>query len=279
LIAVAAKDIIVPHLDGAIRALGAAVLCETCVATQAGDLLAALLDAQRRALLATEHSDWRGTHTLVAARALLSLAAAGDDEPLQRHIQAYATNGTLLGSTLRALAAAAEESPFAAEAARRVWPSIIALVVGFAESENTPFTEDHSGQAALAALMPNRTSEVSFLYREVESDPIAWTDTLAWLPAIEAWLPIAAGRPQCVDSLIGLVRNLPANEQVAVGLPWIQRVVLANVEAIVSRTYFLPEWLIDIRTAAVDANALGIWQRIVDALVVAGDTTLAPYSE
>jgi hypothetical protein len=152
-------------------------------------------------------------------------------------------------------------------------------VLRFAERENAPFTDDDFGQGALAALMPNPTSEMSFLYWEVDGAPIAWTDTLVWRSAIEAWLPIASGRPQCVDSLICLVTNLPAAEQVAVGLPWIKTVVLADVEAIARRTHRLAEWLIDIRTAAVDANALGIWQRIVDALVVAGDTTLAPYSE
>ena len=37
--------------------------------------------------------------------------------------------------------------------------------------------------------------------------------------------------------------------------------------------------MIEIRSAAVDAHVLAEWQRIVDALVVAGVTRLAPYSE
>ena len=78
----------------------------------ARELLMALLGAQRRGLLASDRDlDHRGSHALVAARALLRLAAAGDRAPLSEHIEAYADNGTLLGSLLRALAAAAEETP------------------------------------------------------------------------------------------------------------------------------------------------------------------------
>ena len=41
----------------------------------------------------------------------------------------------------------------------------------------------------------------------------------------------------------------------------------------------LRRWLIEIRSAAEDAGVLDGWQEVVDALVVAGATELAPYSE
>ena len=41
----------------------------------------------------------------------------------------------------------------------------------------------------------------------------------------------------------------------------------------------LPDWLVEMRSAAVGAGLEARWQALVDALVVAGVTRLAPYSE
>jgi hypothetical protein len=104
----AGDAVFIPRLDAAIRALGTAAASGTCVRGRARELLMALLGAQRRGLLASDRDlDHRGSHALVAASALLRLAAAGDRAPLSEHIEAYADNGTLLGSLLRALTAAA----------------------------------------------------------------------------------------------------------------------------------------------------------------------------
>lgn len=76
---VTGAEVFIPRLDAAIRALGAAARHDTCMRGPARELLLALLGAQRRGLLAAEHDlDDRGSHALVAARALLNLAAAGD---------------------------------------------------------------------------------------------------------------------------------------------------------------------------------------------------------
>lgn len=63
------------------------------------------------------------------------------------------------------------------------------------------------------------------------------------------------------------------------GLPWIVSLVLADPGRIANRSFLLPSWLIEVRSAAVDANALAGWQRVVDSLVVACVSPLAPYSE
>ena len=57
------------------------------------------------------------------------------------------------------------------------------------------------------------------------------------------------------------------------------KLVLADPDSIARRAYSPSNWLIDIRSAAVDAGLLSNWQEVVDALVVAGVTRLAPYSE
>lgn len=268
------------RLDAAIRALAPAAMATICVSEPARDLLAAVLAAHRRSLLAYEHDmDQRGTHALMVARALLTVAADGDDVAIFEHLDAYADNATLLGSFLRALSAAAEETPNRAATACRLWPAVVAHVIGLQEAGHAPFTGRHHGDYTLASLMPNHAGEVAYLYRETQGEPIAWWDAPAWQPEVEQWLPLARGNATCVDHLIGFLSPLDQADQAAVGLPWVADLVLAEPTAVVNRSFLLSSWLIEIRSAASDKGLIAEWQRIVDALVVAGASRLAPYSE
>ena len=80
------------RLDASIRALAPAAMANICVSSSAQDLLMVLLDAQNRALSSHEldELDQRGTHALVTARALLTLAREGDDTALYEQIDSYA---------------------------------------------------------------------------------------------------------------------------------------------------------------------------------------------
>ncbi len=271
----------VSQLDAAIRALAPAAMANICVSAHARDLLLVLLAAQRRSLLACEHEnpDLRGSHTLVSARALLTLARDADDAAIYEHIDAYADNSALLDNLLRSLSAAAEETPDRAATARRIWPNVVRHVLQLNQSGHTPFAGTHYGGMALASLTPNTTGELPYLYREVDGNPIEWWNPLELEAEVEAWLVPAAGNATCVDQLIGFVRGLEPDEQVRVGLPWVAKLVEADPNRIAGRTYTLVTWLIEIRATAVDAGLLTIWQQVVDALVVAGDVRLAPYSD
>ena len=132
----------------------------------------ALDRSQRRGLLAYDKNfDDRGTHTLEAARALLNLAAAGDDAPLHAAIAAYADNSARLAGLLRALNGAAEEAPSRAEAAQRLWPAVITQVLALNADGHSPFRERHYGVRALSSLLPTPSHDIEFLYRELHADP------------------------------------------------------------------------------------------------------------
>jgi hypothetical protein len=278
--AVPGDNLYVARLDAAIRAVGRAATVETCVRERARDLLLDLVGAQRRGLVAHEENyDDRGSSALVAARALLGLAATGDDQPLFDHINGLADNATQMGSFLRALAAAAEETQSAAEAAQQIWPEVIGRVLELDRAGHSPFGDRYFGRMSLASLAPMPTADIAFLYRELEGEPIAWTDVEGWKDAIDAWLATATGEAQCVDSLIGLLRTAPESVQARLGVPWVSALVLPDVEAVVRRSFFIDTWLKEIRSAASEAGVVDVWQRLVDALVVAGDTQLAPYSD
>ncbi|MFK4089865.1 hypothetical protein ACI2LF_37490 [Kribbella sp. NPDC020789] len=280
LASVAGEKIYVPHLDAAIRALGpAAALRDTCVGADAQALLGVLLEAQRRGLLAHERSgDDRGTHSLTAARALLTV---GDTSAILGHIEAYIDNSTLLNQALRALSASAEEDARRAETARHIWPEVVARVLKAHDAGHATFTSKiHGRDYTLAALVPTPASEGSYLHSEVIGTPVVWWDPVAWQATVERWLGIAGGKPTCVDSLVRfLASSLPAAEQARLGVPWVAQAVLQDPGAVANHCYSLTSWLVEIRTSADATDVLSDWQRTVDALVVAGDTRLAPYSE
>jgi hypothetical protein len=144
---------------------------------------------------------------------------------------------------------------------------------------HTPFEGRHYGDYALASLLPNSTSEVAYLYRELDGDPIAWWEPLAWGETVETWLPLAEGNASCVDNLIGFVRPLALDDQVRLGLPWVATLVLPDPARIANHSFLVSSWLIEVRQAASDLGLFLIWQRVVDGLVVAGASRLAPYSE
>ena len=64
-----------------------------------------------------------------------------------------------------------------------------------------------------------------------------------------------------------------------VGLPWVTSLVLYDPGELANRTFLLSSWLIEARKTASDMDVLSDWQRVVDALVVAGECRLARYSE
>lgn len=279
---VADDAIYVAKLDPAIRAMAVgATSSSACVSERVHAVLIALLDAHRRGMLAHEEDyDHRGSHALVVARATLSLAVAGDPGPIHEHVAALADRGEFLSSFQHALAAVAEENDAFADAANRYWPRVIRQVLDLRSAGRAAFDDRHYGATCLAALMPRPMADWLYLYREIESTPRVWADVEAWRTDVDAWVPHALGQPECVDSLIGLLlTSLPLRDQARLGLSWISTIALADVDAAATRSWLIAPWLIDIRAAATDIGSGPIWQALVDALVVAGQNRLAPYSE
>ena len=279
-----ADSIILSRLDGAIRALAPAAMASICVSTQARELLRVLLAAQRRALREYEHGDPddRESHTLVTARALLTLAEDHQEDALFEHINAYAEDSNLQGKTLTSLSAAAEETPDRAATARRIWPKVVHHVLDLRASGYKPVRNSHFsylGDRGVADLIPNPVGELPYLYRELHGKPIHWWNPLELRPEVEVWLQSAIGSAMCVDRLVAFIRRMELSDQVRVGLPWLATLVLPDPAPIARGAYTLATWLTETRSVAVDTELWSTWQQIVDALVVAGDSRLARYSD
>jgi hypothetical protein len=64
----------------------------------------------------------------------------------------------------------------------------------------------------------------------------------------------------------------------ALGLRWIERIVAESGNNCAS-TFTLPEWLHERRADLVTEDQIARWQRIVDLLVVAGDSRVADLAD
>ncbi|WP_328509629.1 hypothetical protein OG981_19295 [Streptomyces mirabilis] len=272
------KEVIVPHASAAIRAAAPATL-HGCRTEEATRLLEVLLGAHRRGMTAQEDKyQHSSSDALVAARALLAVSSAAGNEGIERHLMAYADDAGALAEFLRAVAAAAEETPELGAAAQRAWPHIMDYVLDLFDAGHVPDGSDYRGAQALAALVPTTAYDAGYLNRELHGPPQAWTSLLEWRPQIQRWLPYAMGTSECVDNLLSALQNLPTADQVRAGLPWLETLITPRPAAVAGRSWLLPTWLRDVRGHAHN-ELMQSWQRIVDALVVAGESRLSDLAD
>lgn len=280
------------RIDAAIRACAPAAIADVCISEQARALLRTLFAAQRRALLSHprdktvngdsvtvyEDLDDRNTHTLVAARALLTLDPDERDPLLDAYIDDYARSPRLLSKFLRAIAAAGEETADRAAVVRSLWPHVIRRVLEVRSAGHDLSSDWRYGSSALDALIPTSATDTEYLYREVYDEPIAW-----WRPSdlqgdIDRILATGDASPTCPGILVAFLGSLSFEDQARLGLPWIEPLVRADPVNVRSYSLELRSWLPEIQSAAVAVGMESKWQAIVDDLVVAGDAYLAPYS-
>ncbi|MFJ1973705.1 hypothetical protein ACIO93_34165 [Streptomyces sp. NPDC087903] len=270
-------------LDAAIRGLGAAASTDHCCTGDATVLLVAFLGVERRAMVVQENEGWtaddRGTHTLVAARALLEgFAKNGEAGPVLEHLDALRADAGLMSNFLHGLAAAGAENERLAEAARGVWPSLLRHAVGYLSDDPSPYRDHHWGDWAAAALLPDPLPWTQGLYNEVVGGPVDWVRAEDLVESIDKWLPVARGEARSVDALIGILRKLPEELQATRGVRWVSDLCIQDGRVTVKYSSFSNRWLKGIRRTAEEIGKLDEWQMLVDSLVVAGNEGLAPYS-
>ncbi|WP_405060159.1 hypothetical protein OG474_00585 [Kribbella sp. NBC_01505] len=270
-------------LGAAIRGLGAAAATDHCRTADASDLLAAFLDIQGRAINAHEehgwHADDRGTHTLIAARALLhSYAKNGDPAPVLAHLDILRSNAGIMSNFLHGLAAAGSENDNLANAAQSLWPVVLRHGLTYRGNDDSPYKDHYWGDGAVAALLPDPLPWTSGTHNEITNAPIDWVRAEDLVTLIDDWLPLARGEGKGVDALIGFLRRLPLDVQATRGVGWVRDLCIQSGRVVVSRSWLLNTWLKETRNASEELGRLGDWQTLVDFLVVAGNEGLAPYS-
>jgi hypothetical protein len=273
------EDIYVRRLTPALRASGSAAISSACCQHDARAALRSLLDAHQRAMLAYEHGYHHSqSDSLVAARAALWQSIDDRDEVVLEYVRNYIENPRVLAEGLQAIAAAAEERAEAGEHARRLWPKIMELVLDAAEANPQIFTERTWGDYAEADLIPNPAAEWGYLTIELAEGPYRWRSPLSWAPQVDRWLGAITRTRMSIDHLVIAVRDLDVADQIEQGLRWIERIIAESGTNCAS-TYTLPEWLHERRADLVTDDQIARWQRVVDMLVVAGDSRVADLAD
>ena len=274
------ERVYVPQLTPTLRGAGAAAASRACCQAEATTLLEAALSAHGRGMLSHEHSYQHSANdAAAAARAVLDFAASRESTLLFEHLDVYSEHPRALDEFLRALAAAGEETQARAEAARNVWPDVLGRIIEFASSGHFTTHRRDLGPNPLAAAIPTPSYSSGYLHREYEGAPIRWPDVSALSEQIERWVPQAAGDSGAVDALAQLLDGLPADQQAALGLPWMEELVMANPDEIANRSFLLPDWLKGVLPAVGTGPQRTSWHRIVDALTVAGDDRIAAMAD
>lgn len=272
-------DIYGQRLTPALRAMGAAAINSACCREDAQVALRSLLAAHQRAMLSYEHGYHHSqSDALVAARAALWQAINERDDVVLEYVRNYVSNARVLAEALQALAAAAEERAEVGQHARRLWPSVMNLVLDVAEANSELFTEHTWGDYAEAAVIPNSVAGRSYLTIELAGQPYRWRDLLTWRPQVDRWLGAITRSRMSIDQLVIAVRDLGVADQIEQGLRWIERIVIESGDNCAS-TFTLPEWLHERRADLVTDDQIARWQRVVDLLVVAGDTRVADLAD
>ena len=279
LAAIDADRIIVRRLSAALRAYGFAAISAGCCRQEARQALDVLLAAHRRGMLAHKHGYHHSeSDSLIASRATLWQAMDNRDGPLFDHIRAYLGDSRMLAEALGAINAAAEERPAAGVEARRLWAGLMDLVLDAGASNPGIFANGNLGDYALAALVPGPVYTPGYLTLERVGEPQRWRDLLLWSPQVERWLSVAVGSRKSIDALVTAVRELKLADQLDTGLKWIEQIVQGS-DDMRANTLTLPEWLRERWVDLTTTEQVARWHRVVDLLVVSGDSRVADLAD
>lgn len=275
------------RLSAPIRACGRAASSSACVAETAQRDLETLLQVQAHAMViqeTSEHSyyiDDQGAETITAARALLheQLRIGANNDLLFQYITTLAPASHVFSAFLRDLAAVGAETQELAEKARQMWPSLFAHAMDQVEANKALYNRtDTFHDYALSHLIPNHPDTSGSLHGEFGRHTFEWVRADDLVELIPHWLPHAAGRPSCLFELIRFLRQLPVETQLIRGLQWTEALCFSGAGRQLTSYGPMNEWLIEIKPIADARGAGDNWLNLVDRLVYAGNSTLAPFS-
>ncbi|MCD1573257.1 hypothetical protein [Agromyces mediolanus] len=219
------------------------------------------------------------TDMLTIARALLILHESGHPEPILRQLEAVIDRNDLLDEFMDAISAVGEENSVRGRTTASIWPALMDHAMNLMDIGHLPVGDGFLAARGIASLIPNPTYDNHYLVRELDDIPISWIDFDTIAPHVPRWLPFAAGHRESVDQLIAFLRLTSIDQQVELGLPWVEELVRADPASIAGRSYLLPEWLKGVRAAARPPVRKANWQRVVDQLLVAGDERVADLAD
>jgi hypothetical protein len=261
------QDLFLPRLGAALASVCHADSAR-CLVAEAAGLREALLDAYAPTAVhyAERGFDVRDEDHALVAEALLA-ATEQDKTLMPQLVAAMKGPSEATAALLDAVCTVATYDEARREQLRAVWPAIMQTAVDLVEP-----TADYPGRA-IAALIPaplpvssdRRLADTLSQARE------GWIPVGELAPLIERWLPVAEGCREAVARLAMLLLSSPRDQQIALGLPWIRRLVSPETGTPVIEYFVLMDWLRELHShGALEGQARADYDIIVDTLAAAG---------
>jgi len=253
------------RMAGAVTALDVCSSSSSCVASQALDLLLALIDLHARGWVTWSgregYVDTRGSghvHGIAAARVL-----DGDDSIQDRMFTAYADRPMMVAAWLDALPAAAQTN-VRQRRLRDLWPGVMGRVLPILKSTANS-RHDYERRDLMEALIPIPPSGV---------EALVWPEAIHIAGGVEELIGWRRARVALVNQLIRYLDARPLADRVTIGFDWLYAIVMEDAQHFANRTR-LGDWLRRLRddqAGRFEPSAKRKWQRLVDALAGAGDS-------
>jgi hypothetical protein len=273
---VAPRDLALDWLTAAVIAAADCAAAPNCQADTARAALTALADAHRRALpLYLEHHYKRDDHDREPwVVAVIREAAKGHRTHLAAWLEEFGANPEAVGEFLDdASRVATYDVAFRVDFAS-VWPAIADHLLDAVDVGVPLRGRDYFDDRALANVVPSpqiRTADTN-IDATLDAARFSWISLDVARPRIERWMPHALGSAHCVDSLVQFLRTTSIDAQVIEGLPWVRRLIEGHAGAIARRSYFVSDWLAELRDSGLLVGELRhSYQVVVDALAAGGD--------
>lgn len=271
-------DLLLSRLAVTVGILGDAAGSGCCVAADAFRLLpVSVVSYGKVAALGNGHEQIVVEDTqLLVAGGLLRALLADDARLLLQLVDTLSHNYGVVTELLHSLCIVATYGQREREALSTVWPGIMsALLTVIEKQQPIPQRDDSYDRVRLLATLlpcPRPRRDERAMEALIEKAGSAWLDPTVVAPHMDRWISLAAGLPDCVDSIAWFLSHRSTTERLQFGLPWIERVIGKHFKSVARHTRALVPWL----TATLATEGLSAEQRhrlrhLIDGLAVQGD--------
>jgi hypothetical protein len=207
-------------------------------------------------------------------RLVAALLLDGETSPLIAHVREFSRDAHALSVLLHQLSTEATYDPRRRRSYRAAWPAVMRAVLEEIEEGRGPEADDFFFGRSLADVVPHPspTSVDPDMLATIRTAADGWPSAREVSAEIQRWIPHARGLPECVDSLVSLLKHAPMHEQASMGLGWVTALVQGEHERLAVRSYLVLEWLEELwKSGELEGPSVLTWRRIVDGLAAAGD--------
>ncbi|GAA3473346.1 hypothetical protein GCM10018965_078990 [Nonomuraea roseola] len=249
-----------------------------CLQDRVGDLWAPLWDAHRRGLAhwwKEGYDHHAHIHHEPIAQRMITIALAGDRDPIRAHIEHFATDSNALHMLFSGFGTVFTYDEQLRRSMVDFWPWALEVALdSVGDGVRLCAQRRHSFDYMTAALLPTPNArmadpDIDGTFARCREN---WLQPDALGQLADRWLRLARWEPKAADAVIKFAKSAPRQWQATIALAWIESIIDGRHALFANRLWFLEEWLAELRNrGAIVGDIRSRYHRIVDGLAAAGD--------